>query len=151
MLQRPASGSVLDMLIFEAANFAEGKLPGRVPCQLGTALQFVVATTDSDVQLYMLRVCTLTDFTPPLQPPGFLSTRNSHFSKITALRAARWTSLSNPNFHSSSPCYLGNPCCINKACWDLVSIGFLVRSTTMFMQVTGNQTAVNCCLSNCVF
>ena len=51
MLQRQASGSVLDTLIFESANFAEGKLPGRVLRQLGTALQFAVATTDSDVQL----------------------------------------------------------------------------------------------------
>lgn len=51
MLQRQASGSVLETLIFEAANFAEGKLRGRLPLQLGTALQFAVAITDSDVQL----------------------------------------------------------------------------------------------------
>lgn len=51
VLQRRANGSVLDMLIFKADNFAEGKLPGRLPRQLGATLQFAVATADSDDQL----------------------------------------------------------------------------------------------------
>lgn len=75
MLQKQASGSVLDTLIFKAAGFAEGKLAGRVLPQLGTtAVCRCHHQLWCSAALYVLRVCTLDDFVSPPQPPGFLST-----------------------------------------------------------------------------
>lgn len=50
MLQRWASGSGSDVLIFEAGNFAESRFSDRQPHQPVTALLLAVASTDSDIQ-----------------------------------------------------------------------------------------------------